>query len=186
MFPISLAILKSWTIQRLLIELSLFLASSRNIDIEIIPTTRPITAVEGGVLQFYCTADGLGSRDSSYLKWYKQKPSGQVELNRTLVQRDGYSQGGRTYDKEMVHIKNVKKSDAGTYTCKRDHAPTGTIQSKSIEVVIEGKSEGFLHIFAIISNSALLENALIAATRIVIKRISLLIRRIILKWCVST
>ncbi len=99
---------------------------------------RPISAIRGDHLQFFCEADGYGSKTQSALKWYKKTSTGRVELDQSLVSRQGYTAGGYVMDKEVVSIQNVQKSAAGTYICERDHKPTATIKSESVEVVIEG------------------------------------------------
>ena len=109
-------------------------------EIQIIPTTKPLTATVGDDLQFYCEAAGRGSTESSYLKWYKQtSPPKKVELDKSLVQRQGYLSGGTRVDKEVVLIRNVKKENSGTYICERYHTSSGTYDSRSTQVLITGK-----------------------------------------------
>ncbi|XP_065058967.1 vascular endothelial growth factor receptor 2-like [Rhopilema esculentum] len=117
-----------------LVKGPLFVAARKNIVIEILPRS-PIIAIEGEQLSFYCLAQGTGSKSDSLLKWYKQTESGKVPLDGSLITNDGYIAGGKGYDKDIVNIERVKKSDAGIYICERAGSAT---EFNKTEVRVQG------------------------------------------------
>ena len=81
-------------------------------------------------------AQGTGSKSDSLLKWYRQTESGKVPLDGSLITSDGYIAGGKGYDKDIVNIERVKKSDAGIYICERAGSAT---ESNKTEVRVQGR-----------------------------------------------
>ena len=111
------------------------------IVIDIFPKNNPLNGTLGEYFSFFCEAQGLGSTTESYLNWYKKTSSGEIEVDRSLIRREGFIHNGKPYDKEKIEFKSLVKSDSGTYICKRQAtSEVGEIKKKEVELIVKGRT----------------------------------------------
>ena len=123
--------------QNELIRFNLSLAAI-DVDIQIWPYGDPLKATVGEPFTFACEAFGMGTRTSSLLTWYKKTSNGEIEVDRSLIRREGYFHIGKGIDNERIEIKSPTKAHSGTYICKRRVPYQRRENMKLVHLIVEG------------------------------------------------
>jgi len=100
--------------------------------LELIPNVTEITLEEGKDLKVICLTTGHGTRDISYIKWYKRNSTGRYNLTKPMVVR----RSSCRVDREDLIINSASYGVQGSYICERK-APDGSVTSAKFNITFK-------------------------------------------------
>ena len=92
-----------------------------------------ITLEEGKGFKVTCLTPGYGTRDLSYIRWYKLNSTGRHNLTKPMV----VARSSCWVNREDLIIKTASHGVQGRYVCERK-APNGSVASVGFNVTFAG------------------------------------------------